>query len=395
MKVCIVIDDYLPYSIRVGAKMMHELAIELKSRGHEITVITPRPEQSERVTFLNLDGVNVIGFKSGKIKDVSKTIRALNESLLSFRAWYSLKPFLIKNKHDIIIYYSPTIFWGYLVKQLKKIWGVKSYLILRDIFPQWIIDNGIIKKDSLVSKFFHFFEKLNYSQANRIGVMSQSNLEWFKKNSDNNEKVEILSNWATENPISIGEMVYRKKLKIEKKTVYFYGGNIGHAQDMSQILRLAKRLQDTPEAYFVLLGSGDEVSKVKEFIQSEKLTNLIILDPVSQDEFKLIMAEFDIGLFSLHRNHTTHNIPGKILGYMVQGMPILGCVNHGNDLMQMIKEANAGYISLSGDDESFEKNARKLLDSKVRRQLGENSKLLLRKHFSVNSAATKVLGIYS
>ena len=44
MKVCIVIDDYLPYSIRVGAKMMHELAIELKSRGHEITVITPRPE---------------------------------------------------------------------------------------------------------------------------------------------------------------------------------------------------------------------------------------------------------------------------------------------------------------------------------------------------------------
>ena len=45
-----------------------------------------------------------------------------------------------------------------------------------------------------------------------------------------------------------------------------------------------------------------------------------------------MLASFDIGLFSLHRNHKTHNFPGKILSYMSFSKPILGSCNVGNDL---------------------------------------------------------------
>lgn len=41
MRICIIVDDYLPNSTKVAAKMMHELAVKLKEKGHEITVITP------------------------------------------------------------------------------------------------------------------------------------------------------------------------------------------------------------------------------------------------------------------------------------------------------------------------------------------------------------------
>lgn len=41
LKIALIIDDYLPHSTRVGAKMFHELALELKYHGHEITIITP------------------------------------------------------------------------------------------------------------------------------------------------------------------------------------------------------------------------------------------------------------------------------------------------------------------------------------------------------------------
>lgn len=33
MHLVLIIDDYLPHSTRVGAKMFHELALELLSRG--------------------------------------------------------------------------------------------------------------------------------------------------------------------------------------------------------------------------------------------------------------------------------------------------------------------------------------------------------------------------
>ena len=181
MKILIIIDDYLPYSKQVAAKMVHELSCEYVNEGHEVTVLTPGFFQEENLKITMIDGVKVVNFKSGFLKSKSKVKRAINETLLSVRAWLYAKDYFKENPHDFIIYYSPTIFFGPLVNRLKSMWGVKSYLILRDLFPQWAIDYGVIKKGSLIEKYFRYFEKINYQAADTIGLMSKKNLEWFKE----------------------------------------------------------------------------------------------------------------------------------------------------------------------------------------------------------------------
>ncbi|SQC90886.1 Uncharacterised protein [Cedecea neteri] len=91
MKLALIIDDYLPDSTRVGAKMFHELAVELLRHGHQVTVITPEINGCQRLSYDNLDGVNIWRFKSGPIKDVPKVQRAINETLLSCRAWLAVR----------------------------------------------------------------------------------------------------------------------------------------------------------------------------------------------------------------------------------------------------------------------------------------------------------------
>jgi hypothetical protein len=122
------------------------------------------------------------------------------------------------------------------------------------------------------------------------------------------------------------------------------------------------------------------------------LKNLSLLPAVSQGEFKKMLAEFDIGLFTLHRDHTTHNFPGKLLGYMVQRMPILGSINSDNDLKPVVENAGAGLITSNGDVEGLLKNALKLLhDETLRTQMGENANKLLNEQFSVASAVDKII----
>jgi len=391
LKICIIVDDYLPLSIKVAAKMMYELAIELKADGHVVTVITPLAEIKELYELLYLDEIRILRFKSGSIKNTGKIKRAINESLLSLKAWWYLKKFFLNEKQDLIIYYSPSIFWGLLVRKLKKLWKARSFLILRDFFPQWVVDNGMLKEKSIITKYFRIFEKINYNSADRIGLQSPANILQFQKSHGSNYKIELLYNWASDLPAITANYPYRKKMNIENKIVFFYGGNIGHAQDMENILKLAKSLLNFPDAHFVLVGVGDEVELVKQRIKDYSLKNMDLLEPVGQEEFKKLLSEFDIGLFSLHKNHTTHNFPGKVLGYMVQGMPILGCVNPGNDLKSVIEEANAGFVSISGDEDSFLKNAISLLDSEVRKEKGINSKKLLREKFSVSAACKTIL----
>ncbi|MEZ9590416.1 glycosyltransferase family 4 protein [Vibrio breoganii] len=384
----LIIDDYLPHSTRVAAKMVHELAKQFTAMGHLVTVITPEANQERKLDISIYDGITVWRFSSGEIKDVGKIKRAINESLLSVRAWTAISSQVKPNTFDGVIYYSPSIFFGGLVEKIKARCNCSSYLILRDLFPQWIVDAGIIKQGSLIERYFRYFEQSSYNQANTIGLMSQNNLNLFNRLIGNQYATEVLRNWSSLVPHkSTGNGKYRKQLGLEGKVIFFYGGNIGHAQDMSNLMRLVKTMGNYDDAHFLFVGQGDEVELIKNLSLDWGLKNFSYLPSVNQNDFKEILAEVDIGLFSLSANHTAHNFPGKLLGYMVQSLPILGSVNEGNDLLDIINSNGAGYITINGDDELLAKNAVKLMNFQDRIATGAASYSLLKAEFSVESVA--------
>lgn len=389
MKLALIIDDYLPHSTRVGAKMFHELGLELLSRGHDVTVITPDISLQAIYSISMIDGIKVWCFKSGPLKDVGKAKRAINETLLSFRAWRAFKHLIQHDTFDGIVYYSPSIFWGDLVKKIKQRCQCPSYLVLRDMFPQWVIDAGMLKAGSPIEKYFRYFEKKSYQQAGRIGVMSDKNLEIFRQ-TNKGYPCEVLRNWASMTPVSASDDYHslRQKYDLKDKVIFFYGGNIGHAQDMANLMRLARNMMRYHDAHFLFIGQGDEVELIKSLAAEWNLTNFTHLPSVNQEEFKLILSEVDVGLFSLSSRHSSHNFPGKLLGYMVQSIPILGSVNGGNDLMDVINKYRAGFIHVNGEDDKLFESAQLLLsDSVLRKQLGQNANVLLKSQFSVESAA--------
>lgn len=394
MRFALIIDDYLPHSTRVGAKMFHELACHFVSMGHEVTVITPAENQKQSLMKTTLDGVEVWSFSSGKIKNVSKLKRAVNETLLSFHAWRAISREVKPSTFDGIIYYSPSIFFGSLVSKIKERCHCKAYLVLRDLFPQWVVDAGMIRKGSIIEKYFKYFEKISYQQADIIGLMSDRNEELFSKLNSDNYPTEVLRNWAALEPFKSPASVtnIRRKFGLEDKVIYFYGGNIGHAQDMTNLMRLVRAMSEKERAHFLFIGQGDEVDLVNRLADEWMLENFTYLPSISQEEFRTVLQEIDVGLFSLSADHTAHNFPGKLLGYMVETIPILGSVNEGNDLLDVLINHEAGFVSVNGDDQTLFNNAKRLLeDSELRRKVGLNAYSLLKEEFSVQSAAETIV----
>jgi glycosyltransferase involved in cell wall biosynthesis len=394
MRIALLPDSYLPSSTLVHAKMFHELALELKLRGHDVVIITPgEPEQSEILLVEYLDAVEVWRFRTGQTRGAGKVRRAINESLLALNAWKAISKRVKTTPFDACINYSPTIFFGPLAKKLKDN-GAYVYLILRDMFPQWVIDEGMLKETSLITKYFRFFERLNYQASDCIGVMSQANLDLFNRLHPSYTNVRVLMNWADTTPYVQSEQYidWLKEWGIEEKTVFFYGGNIGHAQDMSNLMRLAKGLADEKKAHFLFVGQGDEVDLLQVLKHKWQLENVTIKPSVTQDVYRQLLTQVDIGLFSLSAKHTAHNFPGKLLGYMVESLPVLGSVNAGNDLIDVVNENKAGRVFINGEDSNLVVAARHLLhDIESRNELGGNAHKLLKQSFSVESAAKHII----
>ena len=391
MRILILVDCYYP-SAKSSAKLVHDLGVELDRQGNQIFVLTPSESVAESLTTSIEDNLLVARVKAGKIKGANKMPRALEEIQLSTNLWRKAKHFLCQNRCDLILFYSPSIFFGPLVRRLKSLWACPAYLILRDIFPEWAVDAGIFRR-GLAYRYFRRMETYQYEIADLIAVQSPGNLEYFARAFPQKQfRLKVLYNWTSLAEPDLAHTNYRARLGLEKKLVFVYGGNIGVAQDIDNLLRLAARLTPRPNIHFLLVGGGTELARLNDSIAASGLRNIQVLPSVGQNEYLSMLSEFDVGLISLHPRLKTHNVPGKLLSYLYWGLPVLASLNPGNDLFDLLKRNRAGFCFVNGDDENLAAAAQLLADHQdLRSEMGRNARQLLEHTFSVKRAADQIL----
>lgn len=380
MNVLLLVDCYLP-STKSSAKLVHDLARELVSMGHSTAVVTQDPDAPGIRTE---DGVEVVRVQAGAIKGAKLWTRGLNEARLSSRIWSSAKDWFRSRRFDLVVYYSPTIFFGALVRRLKRLYGCRTYLILRDIFPQWAVDAGVLRKGPAYW-YFKLKERQQYDAADVIGVQSPANLAYFE---GSGRRTEVLYNWMRVEPRPSARSDFRRAWGLEGKTLFFYGGNLGVAQDVDNLVRLARGLRSVPEAHVLLVGEGSEAPRLRSVVEP----NLTLKDALSQDDYLKLVSEADVGLISLDRRLRTQNFPGKLLSYLHAGIPTLASLNPGNDLGRLLESSGAGLACENGDDAGFLERALRLAnDPALRSSMGAAARRLLEERFSARAAAEQVL----
>ena len=384
---------YYPPSTTSAAQMMRDLAVELVRRGHQVMVATPTDVVERAVSVTVEDGVTVVRVKAGEMKNANKVVRLWRESRLSSTMWRRARDVFQKNPRDLIVFYSPTIFFGELVRRLKALWECPSYLVHRDIFPQWAVDLGVFRKGGLLHRYLRYKELEHYDASDVIGVEAPGNLSYFKNElGHKNYKTEVLYNWISGTIEPNGSSHWRKKLGLEGKVVFFYGGNFGVGQDLDNILRLAASLRDQEGIFFLLIGSGTEGPRLNSEIIRLRLDNIRIIPPIAQREYMQCLSEFDVGLVNLDRRLRSNNFTGKALGYVSCGKPILASVNPGNNVIDLLQEADAGIACTNGDDEKLHDAALLFATHPlVRERMGRNARALCESKFSSRAVASQIL----
>ncbi len=195
MQVALITSDYPPQCTS-AAVQMRDLAREMVRQNHQPVVIVPTVDLGSSWTTETVEGVQVLRLSSYRIKDTSYLWRTLAELLLPFIMMFRLRKTPFHNiKWNLVVWYSPTIFFGPLIWALKRKSGCRSYLILRDIFPEWAVDLGIIRKGPVYT-FFKAVANFQYMMADTIGVQTPSNMDYFEDWARKpNHNLEVLQNW--------------------------------------------------------------------------------------------------------------------------------------------------------------------------------------------------------
>jgi glycosyltransferase involved in cell wall biosynthesis len=391
-KIVLVADAYPP-SQSSAALQLRDLAAEFFNQGILPTVVVPDPGLTMPYAVENIDGIEVLRLKTFKYKSVGLYRRTFSEILMPFLMAFNFRRSPLKDhKWDAVVWYSPTIFLGFYVYYITKKNHCKSYLILRDIFPAWALDLGLLKK-GLPYYFFCAVEYFQYKLADSIGVQSFGNLNYFKKwPSLSSKNIEVLQNWLAPKPLTRCS-VRVESLPIGNRKIFVYAGNMGIAQGMEIILDLAESLITRCDIGFLLIGQGSNKEALMLSAVQRGLSNVVFADEISPDEIPGLYAQCHIGLIVLDPRHKTHNVPGKLLSYLSSGLPVLAIVNQGNDLEKLIEKNGVGRVTTScksSDLKSFAEAILKQIEEDGD-QISIRCKNLAQELFSPRAAVSQIM----
>lgn len=391
MRIALIADAFPPLRSSCAVQL-RDLSFEFVKQGHQVTVIIPAPEQECAWKLESWKGVQIGRLKAPKSKDVSYIRRTLAEFLMPYSMLRNLrKSPLAKERWDAIVWYSPTIFLGPLAKKLKRANLCRSYLIIRDIFPEWALDMGLMSR-GLPYRFFKAVAEYQYKIADVIGIQTQGNAvffsHWLKKSG---RRLEVLQNWIADTPISDCS-INIQETTLRNRIIFVYAGNMGIAQGMDVLLNLAEFLKDRRDIGFLFVGRGSESARLEKKAQSHGLDNVLFLDEIDPDEIPGLYEQCNIGLIALDPKHKTHNIPGKFLTYMQSGLPVLAIINPGNDLIDLIEEERVGSVCTDANIETVGSLALQLIEgSKNQSDIEEHCKALAAKLFSPEVAVRQIV----
>lgn len=366
-----------------------DLAEEFKDKGHDVYVATILEKKYGGSTCIEEErnGLKVLRIKSGNLFKVNYIRKAITTLSLP----YLFKKAINKNfnniRFDFVIYPTPPITLEPVASFLKKRDKCKTYLILRDIFPQNAVDLRMMS-NNLIFKYFRKEEQRLYEISDYIGCMSQKNIDYVVKyNNVDPNKLELLYNWKRKNNLKNEVVDYRKKYGLEGKFVAIFGGNIGYAQELTFLLELAKIYKEREDIVFLVVGDGIERKKIENIVKKENLKNVLIRDPLPREEYDQLIKVCDIGLVNLSRNFTIPNFPSKSIDYFEAGISILAATDKNTDFGKLLEETKSGLWSETGDLKSYQKNFEKLLnDESLRKKLGENGKDFFESNLKVQHA---------
>ena len=390
MKILIISQYFYPENLRIN-----DLAFSLKKRGHQIEVLTGKPNYPKGDYFQGYTwkGPNKETLEGVKVHRANLILRKkgggfrlfLNYSSFVFFAF--IKIFQLKGDFDKIFIYAPSpITVGILGVAAAKRFKCKSYLWVHDLWPESVrIAGGI--SNGLVLGIINQMTKIIYRFSDIILVQSPEFKNYIKNQNVKDQKI-IYYPYYAEDFYKVVDKDGRYSKSFPKGFNLLFAGNIGIAQSFDTIVSAFEKLKKY-DINLVVLGDGRDKSRIQNLILQKGISNKFhFLGSKPPEEMPYYFACADALLITLKKADIfSYTIPGKLQSYLACGKPIIGALDGIGK--KIILESKSGLCT---DAENDIELSRLFLDiSKLSKDKLDNFSKNAITYFKKNFAKDKLL----
>ena len=399
MKILLISQYFYPENFKIN-----DLIFSLKERGHEITVLTGKPNYSKTYFF---EGY---GWKSDDFETINDipVYRAnlfsrrdggafrLFLNYISFAFLASLKVRKIKGSFEAIyVYQTSPVTVGIPAIFAKKLFKAPIYFWVQDLWPESLTAAGGVN-NKLVLGFFNSLTKFIYNQSKKVLIQSDGFRKYILNQGIPNDKIIYYPNPT--------EDFYKPLKQVKEYQEFFqneffnivFAGNIGEAQSFITIIEAINNIKELP-IKVIVLGDGRYKETALSLIKEKGLESyFVFLGSFPPTEMPKFFSHADALLVSLKKDKIfSMTIPAKTQSYLACGKPIIASID--GEGAKIITDAKCGVVSPAEDSISLSKKIKELmaLDKSKHSEMGDNARTYYEKEFDRDYLIEKLEGIFN
>jgi glycosyltransferase involved in cell wall biosynthesis len=398
--------DHFPPEIGSAANLFYELGAELSKGGYWVDVLTTFPRKYNvsnedslkkyhgKISMSEeMDGMKVHRIRGFPIPKDNLFLRGAEHFLVSLTLFF--RGLLLK-KSDVIVVYSPPLPLAFSFLLLSKIKRSKIIGNIQDLYPQTIIDVGMLKTP-LIIRFFRVLEKFVYKNSDFLTVHSPNNKKYLTEQGASEDKVDVIYNGVDTDLIKPMKKPFEfEGIDLRDNFVVSYAGVFAVHQGLDIILESAKLLERYKDIIFICAGDGFAKKNLIETVKKLELENSTFLPFQKKESYVKLLAASDVSLVCLSKEVTTPVVPGKLMSIMASGRPVIASIPMENDTVEIIKKADCGYCVKPGDVNSITNAILKIYENpNLIKKFGENGRKYAEKFLSVQTSAARYIEIFN
>ena len=376
-----------------------DLMLAFINSGHRPFVVSPYEKRlAQKTQLLEFADYTNLKVEVGNMSGVSLIKKGLSAIGLGSRFNMAVKKYFSGIKFDLILYSTPPITLAGVVKNQKSQHHSPTYLLLKDIFPQNAVDLGMMRKGSLLHRYFRQKEKQLYALSDSIGCMSPANMAYLLAHNTKiaPEKVSVCPNSIIPKPLAKVESLrqkQRKKYGIPQEAVVFiYGGNMGSPQDIPFAVQCLKQVENRRDCYFIMCGTGTCYNVLERYVKERSPGNILLIKGLPKAEYDALLKACDIGMLFLDHRFTIPNFPSRMLSYMEQSMPIFACTDCNTDVGRIITDGGFGWWCESSNPSEFKNLCEEIISASEKyAEMGAAGRCYLEKFYNADLCCRSIL----
>jgi colanic acid biosynthesis glycosyl transferase WcaI len=398
MRVLLLNQVYYP-DAAATAQHADDLGRHLVAHGHEVHVIASRALYGSKGASLprleTVGGVHV--HRVGRSIFGKGSIPARMADFALFYLLALCKAFVLP-KPDVVVCFTTPPFIALVGWFLRVVKGTKFVYWVMDLYPDAPVACGIMKPNSLTTKFFEHINRFCLRTADRTVVLGrcmyarvvQKGIDasgvthigvWpGQQDSDGQEASSGIDPDRSTNP-------YRAEWNLGERFVVMYSGNFGLGHDVGTMLEAARVLDSDPawsdRVRFVFAGGGKKKATVEQFVAEHKLMNCVLTGYQPRERLMDSLSCADLHLASLLNGFEGVMVPCKLFGIMAAQRPCAYIGNASGELSRILVEHDAGTTISQGDAQALVEYIKRLANDPAEvRRIGQNAYHALQESFS-------------